>query len=164
MRGYALGMAQRRFSSDRFNVATDRDFEGSMTTFAKALVSLFSYSGLKDPSGDRGKTEAWRKKQFLTTLHAILFPYNIRKSNIKQKMLDLGWSESQFANLRRNNMDFMIILGLMFLKMLSAADTSGAGEDDDIKKRIAELKERKKKGLYVKKGAIEELEKKKKAL
>lgn len=165
MRGYALGMAARRFSSDRYNIATNRDFEGSIVTVAKMLFSTLSFSGFFDDMGsDAEERKQLKKRAIKTTLGALIWPYRPRgNSNIKQKMMDLGWSETQFANLKRTHMDFLIITALAILKLLSAADV-GAGEDEDIKKKIAELKERKKKGLFVREGAIEALQARKKEL
>jgi hypothetical protein len=90
-----------------------------------------------------------------------LFPY---LSKNKEAAMKAGWSEAQYANLRRNNIDFLIIGALFLLKLLSSADTGGAGEDDDLKKRIADLQEKKEKGLYVREGAIKELQDRRKKL
>jgi hypothetical protein len=59
MRGYALGMAARRFSSDRYNLATESDFEGSLVTFGKAFLSLFShqFKELEKANGEESTEE-----------------------------------------------------------------------------------------------------------
>jgi len=91
MRGYALGMASRRFSGDKYNLATGRDFEGSMATAAKAILSIFSYSESNKESVEEKRHRIW------TTLRAILFPYSPRNKfnkTLKEDMIKLGWSET----------------------------------------------------------------------
>ncbi len=85
MRGYALGMAARRFSSDRYNIATNRDFEGSIVTVAKMLFSTLSFSGFFDDMGsDAEERKQLKKRAIKTTLGALIWPYMPgRKSNIK---------------------------------------------------------------------------------
>lgn len=166
MRGYALGMAARRFSSDRYNAATGDNFEGSMVTFGKAVLSLFSaeFKKIDDATGRRMTDQEFQEanqRRIRNTLLAIVFPYF---SKNKEAMMKLGWSEAQYSNLRRNNMDFLIIAALMLLRALSTADTGSAGEDDDLKRKIKELQEQKKQGLYVQEDAIKALKQRREEL
>ena len=112
MRGYALGMIERRYSSGHYSVALGQDVEGSITTLSKVIAA-----GFTDSMG------------FWKTMRAICLPMQWGKVARKTK-LDLyraGFSVNQIANLRRNFGDAMLISLLLLLKGLTAA----GGDDDD---------------------------------
>lgn len=110
MRGYALGMLQRRFGASMYNTILDKDVEGSWRTFAKMLLSI-----RKTPS---------------LTMRAILLPTS---SKVKQEMLAAGYSANQYANMRRNFADLLFIAATFILKCMTAKpDDDDDDEDIDI--------------------------------
>ena len=108
MRGYALGMLERRYGASKYNTILGGETEGSMRSLAKVIVSTFT---------DRGG--------FGLTMRAILLPVS---KKTKQAMLNAGFSANQYYNMRRNMGDAMFILALTLLKILTA---KGGGDDDD---------------------------------
>ena len=108
MRGYALGMIQRRFGNSKYSIALGEDTEGSLTTVAKVLAA--------------STTDRWG---FWKALGTIFMPFGKRA---KQRMLDAGFSASQYANLRRNFGDLLLIAVFALLRALSAMP-----DDDDSK-------------------------------
>lgn len=108
MRGYALGMLERRFGASKYSTILGGETEGSMRSLAKVIASTFT---------DRGG--------FGLTMRAILLPVS---KKTKQAMLNAGFSANQYYNMRRNMGDAMFILALTLLKILTA---KGGGDDDD---------------------------------
>lgn len=106
MRGYALGLLYRRFSTNHYSVALERESEGSIVTASKMFVNMF------------GGT-----KNFLPSLRAILLPFG---NSVKNSLLEMGFSVEQYRNMRRNWADFALIGILWALKALTAKS-----EDDD---------------------------------
>lgn len=100
MRGYALGMIERRFGSAKYNVATGTETGGSLSDAGKML--LYAVTG---------------KTNFLLTARAMLLPFG---KGTKNAMLKAGFSAHQFHNMRRNLGDFAVIAGLSLLKMALA--------------------------------------------
>lgn len=107
MRGYALGMIERRYSSGHYSVALGQDVEGSITTLSKVIAA-----GFTDSMG------------FMKTMRAICLPMT---KKAKLNMYRAGFSSNQVANMRRNFGDAMLISLLLLLKGLTAA----GGDDDD---------------------------------
>lgn len=110
MRGYALGIFYRRFGLNQYNVTLGRDDEGSMITFSKMLLNIFS--------GDDA----------LGSIIAILCPFGERT---RLAVLDMGFSESQYRNLRRNWADFALIAILSILKGLTTKDEDDDNDDEE---------------------------------
>lgn len=121
MRGYALGMIQRRFGNDKFNVALNRDVEGSLVTFAKLWAACF--------------TDRWG---VLDTAAAILFAPS---KKVKAKMEAAGFSSSQYYNIRRNFGDMLVITILMLLKALTAKKDDDDETEEDMKQILAMMKQ-----------------------
>ena len=116
MRGYALGMVQRRFGNAKYSVALGGETEGSMLTLAKVIASIGTEQmGL------------WK------AVRAMAFPIFLGKGT-KEMMLKAGFSSNQFANMRRTQMDFLVIGLLTLLKMLTAKPD----DDDDKAEKYAE--------------------------
>lgn len=110
MRGYALGMMQRRFGASMYSTVLNKDVEGSWRTFAKMLLSIN-----KTPS---------------LTLRAIFLPTS---NKVKQEMLSAGYSANQYSNMRRNFADMLYIAASFLLKCLTAKpDEDDDDEDVDI--------------------------------
>lgn len=109
MRGYALGMMQRRFGASMYNTVLNKDVEGSWRTFAKMLLSI-------------NKTPA-------LTLRAIFLPTS---SKVQQEMLNTGYSANQYFNMRRNFADMLFIAASFLLKCLTAKPDDDDDEDIDI--------------------------------
>ena len=113
MRGYALGMLQRRIGTANYNVALGHESEGSLTTLSKVLLSAFT---------DRGGG--------MLTARAILLPTS---KKVQQEMLNAGFSANQYANMRRNWADMLVIASLFILKGLFAkGDDDDDDEDDQV--------------------------------
>ena len=111
MRGYALGMAERRFGASKYSVALGGETGGSMADFAKVLLLPFmdaSYIPL--------------------TMRALLLPFG---EGTKQAMLNAGFSMHQYRNMRRNFGDFSAIAALMLLKALTAPGSSNDDDDEE---------------------------------
>ena len=108
MRGYALGMLERRFGANKYNAILGGETEGSLISLAKIIASTFT---------DRGG--------FKLTMRALLLPVS---KKTKQVMLNAGFSANQYYNMRRNMGDAMVILALILLKTITA---KGGGDDDD---------------------------------
>lgn len=108
MKGYALGLAERRFGTSKHSTALGGEVEGSMRTLLKVIMSSAT---------DRGG--------FSLTMRAILFPFG---KKAKQNMLRAGFSANQFYNMRRNWGDGAAIVALFLLKLLTEAPV---GDDDD---------------------------------
>lgn len=110
MKGYALGLAERRFGTSKHSTALGGEVEGSMRTLLKVIMSSVT---------DRGG--------FSLTMRAILFPFG---KKAKQDMLRAGFSANQFYNMRRNWGDGAAIVALFLLKLLTEAPV-GDGDDDE---------------------------------
>ena len=108
MRGYALGMIERRYAASHYSVALGHDVEGSLNTLGKVI-----WNGFTDKGG------------FMMTMRAICLPMTKRA---KLDMYRAGFSENQVANMRRNFGDALLISLLVLLKALTA---KGDGDDDD---------------------------------
>ena len=112
MRGYALGLLYRRFSSNQYSVALGRESEGSLVTASKVFVNMF------------GGT-----KNFIPSLRALLCPFG---DGVKNSLLEMGFSVEQYRNMRRNWADFALIGMLWVLKALTAKSEDDDDDDDDI--------------------------------
>lgn len=108
MKGYALGLTERRFGTSKHSTALGGEVEGSMRTLLKVIMSSAT---------DRGG--------FSLTMRAILFPFG---KKAKQNMLRAGFSANQFYNMRRNWGDSAALVALLLLKLLTEAPV---GDDDD---------------------------------
>lgn len=107
MKGYALGMLERRAASGHYSVALGHEVEGSLTTLSKVIAA-----GFTDSMG------------FMKTMRAICLPMT---KKAKLEMYRAGFSSNQIANMRRNFGDAMLISLLLLLKGLTAV----GGDDDD---------------------------------
>lgn len=111
MRGYALGLLYRRFSTNHYNIALGRESEGSLVTASKVFINMF------------GGT-----KNFLPSLRALLLPFG---DNVKNSLLEMGFSIEQYRNMRRNWADFALIGMLWILKALTAKSEDDDDDDDN---------------------------------
>lgn len=114
MRGYALGLMERRYSQSKYSVALGGESEGSMNTLAKVLASTFT-----------------DKEGFKTTFMALAMPV-FAGEKTKQAMLKAGFSVNQYYNMRRNFGDFAFIAMLAVLKMLTTKSKDDDDDNDDI--------------------------------
>lgn len=112
MRGYALGMIERRFAPGHYSVALGHDVEGSLSTLGKVLLNSDMSLGAK--------------------VAAVVMPISLLGLPIGKKaklaMYKAGFSKNQVANMRRNWGDALLISFLWLLKTLTAP---GGGDDDD---------------------------------
>ena len=122
MRGYALGMYNRRFANDRFNVPQGKDVEGSWLTFAKVCASI------------------WRTGGFASWARAMLFQVPLFNAyalfskkfgdSTKAAMERAGFSEHQYYNMRRCGADALVLEALLLMN-LAASPGLHSGTDDD---------------------------------
>lgn len=111
MRGYALGLLYRRFSSNQYSVSLGRESEGSLVTASKVFINMF------------GGT-----KNFIPSLRALVCPFG---DSVKNSLLEMGFSVEQYRNMRRNWADFALIGMLWILKALTAKSGNDDDDDDD---------------------------------
>lgn len=116
MRGYALGMLQRRFGVNKWSTVLNSNVEGTFTTFAKVVMAC--------------STDNWG---FGKTLLATLMPLG---PWTKRYMKQAGFSESQYRNMRRFWVDNSFIICLVLLAALTAKDD----DDDDKEEYYAMLR------------------------
>jgi len=94
MRGYMLGMVERRWGGDKYSLALDKDVEGSERTWVKTICALF------------GNNEVTVKK-----FMAMNFLPIFRPQYVQDVMQECGFSDTQYYNMRRHQMDWFVILG-----------------------------------------------------
>ena len=119
MRGYALGLMERRYSQSKYSVALGGESEGSMSTLGKVIASTFT-----DRQG------------FKTTFMALAMPVFMGEKT-KQMMIQAGFSTNQFYNMRRTFCDFAFIAMLSVIKMLTAKKKGADDDDDDTLEGLA---------------------------
>ena len=128
MRGYALGMINRRYANSKYNVAQGKVVEGNYNTAFKVLASAFY---------DINNMDNWKavgEAMLLTIPVAGVFAlYNKGYGErLKADMVKAGFSEHQYYNMRRTGADFLVIEALMLLKFLSSPGRHfGLGGFDD---------------------------------
>lgn len=113
MKGYALGMFERRYGSSKFNVATGGETGGSINDALKMFLLPFT---------DRNKFFS----NLGLTARALLLPFG---EGTKNAMLKAGFSIHQFHNMRRNLGDIAVIASLWMLKMALARPDDEDEED-----------------------------------
>ena len=110
MRGWALGMAERRFAANHYSIALGHNVEGSLITMAKVLLNA--------------RTD---KQGVALTARALLLPFG---KNTAGAMLAAGFSANQFRNLKRNFFDGVFILSLWLLRMAASAPPDDDENDE----------------------------------
>lgn len=114
MKGYALGMINRRFAQSRYSAILDTEVGGSLSSTAKmALLPFF------------------KKEHTFLAIRSILLPFG--KKTLKE-MEKAGLSPSMYYNLRRNWADFAVIALLTILKNMTALEGGGDDDEDDEEK------------------------------
>ena len=115
MRGYALGMVNRRFARNKFNVPQGKSVEGSYVTTFKMLASAI---------WDANSIDNWKaigESLLLCVPFGNLALFNKGYGNkLKADMLKAGWSEHQYYNMRRTGADFLILEALALMNFLAA--------------------------------------------
>lgn len=117
MKGYALGMMERRFSPAHYSAALDTDVEGSIATMGKLWFSIFS----KEVDTNFG-----------TALAAtIAAPFVLRNdSKTRNKLIQAGFSSFQISNMKRNWMDLFMLSLLYIMRFLCAEPPENERDDD----------------------------------
>lgn len=127
MRGYALGMVNRRFSNSRMNLPQNKVVEGSFNTGLKVLASVFY--DIKNWDNWKAVTEALVLTMPVTQ---FLMFNNKYSSKVKADMQKAGFSEHQYYNMRRVGADFLVIETLWLMKLLSSPGFHfGLNDDED---------------------------------
>lgn len=177
MKGYALGMVNRRFSENKWNIAQSNEIleedakkgtvkkgirtEGNLNTVAKVFASLFSRTNAKAsaqalfmanlPFGVATMAGASNFIPFLSAFAAPLVPvaapigltltgymmFNKKFSNkIKADMLQMGFSENQYYNMRRTGADFLMIQALALCKLIFSVNGLFDWDDDTEEAKV----------------------------
>lgn len=123
MKGYALGLMERRFSYNHKSIALDNDVEGSLNTMSKLWLSTFSKE---------------INTRFKDALCATFFTPFMSKE-VKQRLKDAGFSDGQMANIRRNFMDYIVLSLLYILRMLCAEPPKEEKDDEYEPDQLAGL-------------------------
>lgn len=111
MRNYILGMAERRFGTQKYSLALQGETEGSYRTALKVFMTSFT---------DKGG--------FWKTAQLLFLPTTKRAKGLAMSM---GFSENQYRNMRRFFADYLFIGLVWLVKALTALDTGGDDDDDD---------------------------------
>lgn len=107
MKGYALGMLERRFSGAHYSTVLGQEVEGSLNTAAKVLAA--------------GAGLGYGKAIF-----AIIWPFGEKKA-----LTEFGFSKHQLHNLRRNFGDYILIFTFLLLRGLTALPEDEEEEEFD---------------------------------
>lgn len=119
MKGYALGMMERRYSNAHHSIALGTDVEGSLNTMSKLWFSVFS----KDVSTTFGNAVG----------ATLLAPFALRKdSKLRQKLKNAGFSDFQISNMKRNWMDYFVMGLLYMMRMLCSEPPKDEREEDYV--------------------------------
>lgn len=114
MKGWALGMAERRFGANHYSVVLGQDVEGSITT----LLKVWSRCGSRE--------------DFWNCMRATFLPFSNKSA---QKFQNLGFSANQWRNMKRNYFDMMAIALLWLIRGLTAL-SGDDDKDDEYYKRL----------------------------
>ena len=127
MRGYALGMANRRFADSRYNVPQKKVVEGNYNTFLKVLLSAI-YN-----SNNMYNWKATAEALLLTVPGYNMYALLSDKAGdrIKADMQAAGFSEHQYYNMRRTGADFLVLEALALMNFLTAPGRHFGLEDDE---------------------------------
>ena len=126
MRGYFNGIvAEGMLSSDRYNITTRSDFEGSLVTLFKAILDFSNFKNFKNSNFKKHKA----------ILGALLDSLLIGSKH-KEAFMDIGYSEHQYNNLKRQGHNVralltLYVLQLMFLSLAKLCLSKGQGDSDD---------------------------------
>lgn len=131
MRGYALGMMNRRYADSRFNPIQRKVVEGSSVSAAKVLLGLIGAAS-KDLTGSYNLPAYLEATAFLVPGFNLLL-FNNRYSNmVKADMQKAGFSANQYYNVRRAGADYLVIETLWLLKFLTGPGRHfGLFDDED---------------------------------
>lgn len=128
MRGYALGMVNRRYARSKFNVPQRKVIEGNYNTAFKVMMSAFY---------DIDNMDNWNavgEALLLTAFPPLLFNKGYG-NRLKADMIKAGFTEHQYYNMRRTGADFLVIYALMLMKFLSSPGKHfGLNDDEDEEK------------------------------
>ena len=129
LRGYALGMVNRRYADSRFNISQDKQVEGSYNTLSKVMLSAFYNINNMD------NWKAVGESLLLTVPVGNLLLFSDKYGDkVKADMVRAGYSPHQYYNMRRAGADFMVLETLALLNLLSAPGKHfGLGSEDEDK-------------------------------
>lgn len=123
-KNYALGYIQDKFAPDHYSEVLGKYVEGSFITLSKVLYGGMAKNSTMQFSGNT--TES-----FGDMLRFIVTPYS---NFTKKKMRQLGFSENQVFNMKRNFNTAVSILILNLIKLLTACKEDLDKEYKDINK------------------------------
>ena len=117
MKGYALGMIERRFSPSHYSIALDTDVEGSIMTMGKVWAGIFA------------KEVNVNLRLALAATFAA--PFVLRNnSKLRTKFIQAGFSSFQISNMKRNAMDLYILIILYLMRFLCAEPPKEDRDED----------------------------------
>lgn len=134
MRGYSLGMINRRYANSRFNVPQNKVVEGSANTALKVFLSALY--DINNWDNWKAVTEAMLYTIPVANLSLFSKKYG---NKVKADMQKAGFSEHQYYNMRRFGMDYLILEGLAIMRLLSSPGAHfglNDDEDEDGKKTV----------------------------
>lgn len=111
MKGYALGLIERRFATSKESAVLDHSVEGSYVSGLKfimqQIMSIDDWKSFWVSSGN--------------IIHGVFLPFSLGKNDkFKTTLIQQGFSENQIANLKRNLGDGLFVVALMILAGLTA--------------------------------------------
>lgn len=113
MKGWALGMAERRFASDHYNISLGHNVEGSITT----VLKVWAMCGLD-------------RSNFWNAVRATILPFG---KNAEERFMKCGFSANQWRNMKRNFGDYLAIGLLALLKSLTKLPPDDEYDDEYYK-------------------------------
>ena len=127
LRGYALGMINRRYAASSYNVPQGKVVEGSYNTSLKVLASaLYNIN-----NAENWKAVGEAMLLMLPLGNLALFSNNYG-NKLKADMLKAGFSENQYYNMRRTSADFLVLEALALANLLAAPGRHfGLSDDED---------------------------------
>ena len=127
MRGYALGMVNRRFADSRYNVPQKKVVEGSYNTALKVFLSAI-YN-----ANNMYNWKATAEALLLTIPGFNMYALFSEKygNRLKADMQAAGFSEHQYYNMRRTGADFLVLEALALMNFLTAPGSHFGLESDD---------------------------------
>lgn len=136
MKGYLLGIVEKRYGRNKYSVALGRQFEGSHVTFWKTLNRLLKNHYDKQgnnvelqqykPEGSKRGWRTWQSWQTILYLSTIgMFSRKGRNT----KLSNIGLEQYQIDNIHRFNSDIWSVICWALMTMVTKL-----GDDDDDKK------------------------------
>lgn len=151
MRGWMLGMLERRIGQRRYNFALKQTAEGSLITTWKVLSAAFRQPSIRlVREGNKYEDGTWstfnikdivkletKREVIGNTIAALFFPY---LKSTQRKLKQRGFDDFQIANLKRNLWDHITVLKhIAYLKLLTLMGYMFMPSDEEKKQRLLDI-------------------------